>query len=154
MPEPYLLKEHKVIALGSKEYRALTPTQRAKVRKAWAEYEAERNPIRNAALNRDTEARREAYTDLDCENRRKESRAYYDPRIKSIQENISALNAQLQELQRERNDKDTDICAEPYRVAYADPKRQALYEVWESIDKKHEAKMNDLLASFQNVEVA
>lgn len=136
--------------LTTAQYKALTSAQRAKYRKAIAAYEAERNPIMYEANRHENEVRRQAYIDLNCEERVEQVRAQYDPRIKSIRENIEALWNQVRELEAERNDAELEITSEPYRVAYSDSKREALHDVWKSITERHEAKMANLLASFKS----
>jgi len=143
-----------MISKYSPEYKALTASQKAKVRKAIADFEAERDPIMYEANRHENEVRRQAYIDLNIQSRVDEVRAKYNPRIKSIEENIAALWNQVRELQEERNEAELNITSEPYRVAYADPKREVLHDVWKAITERHEAKMVDLLASFKQGEVA
>lgn len=143
-----------MITTYSAEYKALTTAQRAKVRKAIAQYEAERNPIMYEANNRDNEVRRQAYIDLKCEERCEELQAKYIGRMQELREQISKLNEEWQTLQNAMREEESNINTEPYRVAYADPKREALHDVWKSITERHEAKMTELLASFKNQEVA
>ena len=143
-----------MIGTYSAEYKALTAPQRAKVRKAIAAYEAERNPVMYEANRYENEVRRQAYIDLNCQERVEQVRAQYDPRINSIRQNIEALWEQVRELEAERNEAELNITTEPYRVVYADPKHNALHDVWKAINDRHEAKMAELLASFKNQEVA
>lgn len=137
----------------SAEYKSLTAPQRAKVRKAIAQYEAERNPIMYEANRYENEIRRQAYVDLNCEARREELRAEYDPKIAELKAQADLIWQQVRELEKERNDKDTNISTEPYQVAYADPKREVLHQVWKAINERHEAKMAELLESFKKAGV-
>ena len=143
-----------MIGKYSSEYKALTAPQKAKVRKAIAQYEAERNPIMYEANRRESEVRHQAYIDLNCEARCEEVRGKYVGRMQEIREQISKLNEEWTQLQDTMREEELTITTEPYQVAYADPKREVLHDVWKSITERHEAKMTELLASFKNQEVA
>jgi hypothetical protein len=138
----------------SSELKALTPAQRAKARKLIAQYEAEREPIMHAAHRLDEANRRQAYIDLNCEERIEKLEAQHAPRIELLKEAIIKLNTELQEIQDAIRDERTEIRSEPYRVADADPKSQALREIWQTLNDTHEAKMTALLESFKESEVA
>ena len=143
-----------MIGKYSSEYKALTAPQKAKVRKAIAQYEAERNPIMYEANRRENEVRRQAYIDLNCEARYEEVQGKYAGRIQEIREQLSKLNEEMTQLKDTMREEELNIRTEPYQVAYADPKREALHDVWQAINERHEAKMAELLASFKNQEVA
>lgn len=143
-----------MITTYSAEYKALTTSQKAKVRKAIAAYHAERDPIMYEANRHENEVRRQAYIDLNCQERRENLRAKYDPQIAELKAQSEKIWQQIRELETELSDKDLEISTEPYQAAYADPKREVLHDVWKAITERHEAKMADLLASFKTGEVA
>lgn len=143
-----------MISIHSKEYKALTTSQKAKVRKALAAYYAERDPLSMTLHQYENELRVQAYKDLNCAERVKAMRADLDPQIKELQDQITALNDQMRDLMKTRYDREIEITGEPYTVVYNDPKSKALREVSQAITKRHEAKMADLLESFKKAEVA
>lgn len=136
----------------SAEYKSLTAPQRAKVRKAIAQYEAERNPIMYEVNRLENEIRRQAYADLNISERVDQVRAVHNPRLAEIKAQISALNEEWQTIIDTMRKEEEEITVEPYKVVYADPKAQALRDVWGAINERHEAKMADLLASFKATE--
>lgn len=141
-----------MISKYSAEYKALTAPQRAKVRKAIAQYEAERNPIMYEVNRLENEIRRQAYADLNISDRVDQVRAVHNPRLAEIKAQISALNEEWQTIIDTMRKEEEEISIEPYKVVYADPKAQALRDVWSAINERHEAKMADLLASFKATE--
>lgn len=143
-----------MITIHSKEYKALTTSQKAKVRKALAAYYAERDPLSMTVYQYENELRVQAYKELNCAERVKAMRAELDPQIKAIEAQVAELRSKERELMQARYDREIEITGEPYTVVYNDPKSKALREVSQSITKRHEAKMDELLASFQNAEVA
>ena len=143
-----------MINAHSPELKALTPAQRAKARKAIAQYQAEREPIMTATLRLEQSIRHQAYLDLECEARIAKLEAQHAPRIELLKQAIIKLNAEMQELQDTIRDGRTEIQSEPYRVVEADPKSQALREIWQTLPATHEAKMTALLESFKESEVA
>jgi len=141
-----------MIGTYSAEYKALTAPQKAKVRKAIAAYEAERNPIMYEVNRYERELHLKAYRELNCQERAEQAEAIHSARIQEIREEMSRLNDELRILTKEAADASLEIKSEPYRVVAADPKAIALHDVWSSINKRHEAKMAELLASFKTEE--
>lgn len=143
-----------MISTYSAEFKALSPQQKAKVRRALKAYEAERNPIMYETNRLDEELRREAYKALNCAQRVQDMRAEYEPQIEATRKQIEALNERLNILTQERYDKEISITSEPYAVAHQDVRAKTMHEVWKSINARHEAKMKELLESFKIETVA
>jgi acyl carrier protein phosphodiesterase len=143
-----------MINAHSPELKALTPAQRAKARKLITQYEAERHPIMCTAQKLDEANRRQAYIDLDCEARIEKLEAQHAPRIELLKQAIIKLNTEMQELQDTIREERSEIRSEPYRVADADPKSQAIREIWQTLNESYDAKMTALLESFKSAEVS
>lgn len=143
-----------MITTSHPQYKALTAPQRAKVRKAIAEYEAERHPIMCATHQLEESLRRKAYLDLECEARIEKLEAQHAPRLEILKQAMEKLSAEIEEIQKTVRDERSEIRTEPYRVADADPKVRAFHEIWQTVNETHEAKMTALLESFKESEVA
>jgi hypothetical protein len=134
--------------------KGLTPSQRAKARKAIAQYEAERDPVMIAKNKLEQELRRQGFIDLKCEDRVRELHQATRPRLLEIQEQIEKLDEERRAISKATYDAESLIKGEPYMLAYENPQVKAYEEIWNQINTRHEAKMTELLESFKESEVA
>jgi septal ring factor EnvC (AmiA/AmiB activator) len=143
-----------MISTTSAQYKALTTPQRAKVRKAIAEYEAERNPIMWAKHKLEEEIRHQAFEDMDGLKLCQEIEDEFNPQIEELTKRINELCDERSRLQDAKRERFSEVRSEPYRVAGNHPKSILLGDMWKDVNDRHEAKMTALLESFNESEVA
>jgi len=143
-----------MISTSHAQYKALTAPQRAKVRKAIAEYEAERQPIMYAVGKLEESLRRQAVIDLDIVKKVEDIEQEFIPGIETLTLEINKLCDERRRLEDAKNKAMDELGAEPYRIAGSNPKVVLLREMWGDANTRHEAKIAELFESFKTEGVA
>lgn len=140
--------------LTANEFKALTPSQRAKYRKMFKEYNAILEPVRSAKIRLEDEMRKQAYIDLQIDQRVKAVSTPIREQMAEIERQRNELSQKWQELANRLSDETLTIQTEAYSAGYNHPQVQALSAIWQDINEAHAKKLEEFLSSTQSVEVA
>jgi septal ring factor EnvC (AmiA/AmiB activator) len=143
-----------MISTTHSQYKALTAPQRAKVRKAIAEYEAERNPIMWAKHKLEEEIRHQTFEDMDGLKLCQQIEDEFNPQIEELTKKINELCDERRRLEDAKRERFSEVRSEPYRAAGNHPKSILLGDMWKDVNARHEAKIAELLESFKAEGVA
>lgn len=136
------------------EYKALTPSQRAKVRKLIKAHDESILPLQQAMHKHENAVRAQAWQDLQCSERIEAIESEFHPQMQALEEQRKALWEQYQELSKKVEDLRGNIRVEPYQAVYADPQYKAMRAIISQSREQHEAKLAELMQSFKESEVA
>ena len=128
--------------------KALSITQRAKVRRMKKAQEEQIQPINWATHAREEEVRREAWVTLEVSERVQELEKASTPTLQLLKEQIEKLQEQFEQARKELYEAIGDIKSEPYNAVYNDSQMKALNAIRHKTREAQEAKFQELIDSF------